>query len=225
MKQLDNKIIEELYLDMYREDFLQLDESKIDSFDWDRFFYSDYMGFKSDFLLEDFQKIKENSPTLEGNEDVYEITLRSGKRFTLVLNFVSAEKTEGKLKLKIIHANHKNDVGLVDNYKKYFSNLQPNEYIGVIQFKDDKGKMDLTGDAGHTAQELFKSLREAIIDSFYGGKRTNDLRGFMMRVVVGESKRLTLYQKIIERYLAKDFPNMFLDNTTEHGIILIVATK
>jgi hypothetical protein len=85
MKQIDKKIIEEL------------DESKIDDFDWDRFFYSDYMGFKSDFLLEDFQKVKDNSSTLEGNEDVYEITLRSGKKFTLILNFISPEKTVDKL--------------------------------------------------------------------------------------------------------------------------------
>lgn len=225
MKQIDKKIIEELYLDIYREDFLQLDESKIDSFDWDRFFYSDYMGFKSDFLLEDFQKIKDNTLTIEGNEDVYEITLRSGKKFTLYLNYVSPDKMEEKVSRKIIESNYKQSPEISLNYKQYFSNLQPNEYMGVLQFKDDQGKMNITGDAGYTAQELFKTLREAILDSFYTSGRIKDLRGFMMRVVKSEQKRVILYSKMIERYLSNDFPNIFIDDKTEDGIILIVVTK
>lgn len=225
MKDIDRKIIEELYSDIYREDFLRMDESNIDLFDWGRFFYSDYMGFKSTFLLEDFQRVKTNTPTIEGTEDVYDITLRSGKKFTLILNFISPEKSVDKINRKVIHANRKHDIGLVDNYNQYFSNLRPNEYIGIIQFKDDSGRMDLTGDIGYTAQELFKSLREAILDSFYGDGRIDNLRGFMMRVVSTERKRLVLYQKLIERFLLKQFPNIFIDDKTEDGILLLIATK
>ena len=225
MKKIDKKIIKELYLDIYREDFLQLDESKINRFDWDRFFYSDYMGFKSDFLLEDFQKVKDNSPTLEGNEDVYGISLRSGKKFSLYINYTSPDKIDDKISRKILIANHKQSVEISSNYKKYFSNLQPNEYMAVLQFKDDQGNMNITGDVGYTAQELFKTLREAILDSFYTSGRIKDLRGFMMRVVKSEQKRVILYTKMIDRYLSKDFPNIFFDDKTEDGIILIVATK
>jgi hypothetical protein len=225
MKEFDKKIIQELYDNIYREDFLQLDESKIDSFDWDRFFYSDYMGFKSDFLLEDFQKVTDNSPTIEGNEDVYVITLRSGKKFNLIINYVSPEKTEDKIKRKSIEANSKNDTGLSNCYKEYFSNLGSNEYIGIMQFRDEQDRLNLTGDVGYTAQELFKTLKEAIFDSFYQSGRIKDLRGFMMRVVSTESKRMVLYQKMVERFLSNDFPNIFIDDKTEPGILLLVVTK
>lgn len=225
MKDIDRKIIEELYSDIYREDFLRMDESNIEFFNWEKFFYSDYMGFKSTFLLEDFQKVKDNDSTIEGTEDVYDITLRSGKKFTLMLNFISPEKSVDKINRKVIHANRKHDIGLADNYRQYFSNLLPNEYIGIIQFKDDSGRMDITGETGYTAQELFKSLREAILDSFYGSERIDNLRGFMMRVVSTERKRLALYQKLIERFLSKQFPNIFIDDKTEDGILLLIATK
>jgi len=226
MKEIDKKILEELYLDIYREDYFKIDESNIDNFDWDKFFSSDYMGYKSTFLLEDFQKINDKHPTIEGNEDSYQITLRNGLTFMLYINYNTPDKTKTRVDYNILYADRKGKMNIVDNYKTYFKDLQPNEYMGVILFRDKRERTSMTGEVGYSAQELFVSLREAIQDSFFASDRIKDLRGFMIRITNEEKNtRLPLYTRMVKRYLKNYFPNIFIDDVIEEGITLLIATK
>lgn len=224
MREIDKQVIFELYEDIMRDDFLKKEE---ENFDWDVFFESDYMGYRSRFLLEDFRKIKDAAPTIEGDVDTYQITLRNGSVFELIINYSNPEKSKESILKNSASASHKGNEQVANCYDQYFANLQPNEFIGVMQFVDAKNRHEMTGDVGYSAQELFATLRDGIMDSFYKTGRIKNLRGFMIRVSNKEIKRLTLYKKMIQRFLSDDFPNIFIDDITDKssGITLLIATK
>jgi len=221
----DTKMLQNLYESIYSVDFLQIDESKIRSFNWDKFFQSEYMmNFNNMFLLEDFKFVK-TKPSLQGEEDVYEITLRNGKKFELFLNYIFPSSVKDYV-FKFQEASSikgRNDISA--NYEEYFSDLNPNDMIVIMQFKDSEERHELTGEVGGSTPELFATLRQAFMDSVKKSKNGgNNLKAVVMRVSKNETRRLVVYRKLIERYLT-DFPNIFEDDFNEPNYILLTATR
>jgi hypothetical protein len=224
----DKAKISLLYEDMYIKDFLKIEESEIDSYDWELFFEHRYMGIFSSVILEHFEKIYDNKITADGTEDLYLITLKDGNTFHLVIDYSSHDTSKTIVDERILSYNMKNETKVLASlYEKYFKDFKPNEYLGLIQFKDSQGRHKITGDVGISSHELFSSLKQAIIDSFWGGNRLDNLRGFIIRVDNNEIRRLKLYQMLVKKFLSKEFPNMFVDEESESrvGMTLLVVSK
>lgn len=223
----DRERIALLYEDLYNNDFLSVDESLLESYDWNTFFNSEYVQNRSAVILEEFEKIADGEKTYEGVKDVYKVILKNGKEFSLQINYSTPSNSKSSIDAKIANASHerKNRNDIAELYVTHFSDLRPNECIAMIQFADNSGRFEQTGDVGPSAKELFHILKDGIMDSFWNGGRIDNLRGFMMRVDRKESRRLTLYKKLVERYLHQVFPNNFVDDFSEDNYYLLVCTK
>lgn len=224
----DDAKIANLYDEVLIKDFLIIEESEVQTYNWDLFFEHRYLGLMSRVVLEGFDIVYSDKPTLEGTEDLYSITLPGGQLFRLVIDYTNPQKTKDVFSSRIITLQHKDNTKVVgDLYEKYFSDLLPNEEVALIQFKDEKGRHNLTGDVGINSFQLFSSLKEGIIDSFWRNNRISNLRGFIIRVDNTEIRRLKLYQKLVTKFLNTRFKNMFIDDITEHdvGMTLLVVTK
>jgi hypothetical protein len=220
----DTKMLQNLYESIHSMDFLHIDESEVDTFDWEKFFINEHMtNFGGMFLLEDFKFVK-SEPTLQGNQDVYEIVLRNGKTFNLFMNYIVPGKVRDYVFKFQEAASHKDRNDISSNYEEYFSDLAPNDTIVIMQFKDSDERHELTGDVGYSTPELFAALRQAFMDSVKKTGGDNNLKAVVMRVSKKEQRRLVVYRKLIQRYL-KDFPNIFEDDFNETDYILLTATK
>lgn len=223
----DDAKIADIYDDILFEDFLYINESDAESYDWDLFFEHRYLGMLSRVVLESFDVNYTDKPTPDGTEDLYTVTLPDGKTFHLVIDYTNPRKTNDVMSERIISLQHKENTRIVgDLYEKFFNNLQPNEEVALIQFKDSEGRHNLTGDVGANSFQLFSSLKAGIIDSFWRNNRISNLRGFIIRVDNKEIRRLKLYQKLVDKFMNNEFPNMFVDDVTEKGVgmtLLVVA--
>jgi hypothetical protein len=223
MKYKDDKIIADLYESIYKQDYLQLEESNLEFFNWDEFFKSDHMStYGSMFLLEDFELI-ETRPKIDGEEDIYKITLRNGKEFKLFINYIKPDNAREFILKNSESANLKNNNELADNYTKYFPE-DDYQNIVMMQFSDSDGRHELTGDVGFSTPELFSTLKSAFFESVKKVGGLSILQAIIMRVSKKETRRLTVYRKLMERYL-KDFPNIFEDGFNEEEYVLLIATK
>jgi hypothetical protein len=224
----DHLKLSNLYEQVLFRDFLIIEESEVNSYNWDLFFEHKYLGILSRVVLESFNPVYVDKQTDEGTEDLYSITLPNGKIFQLVIDYTNPRKTKDIFSSRIISLQHKENTRIIgDLYEKYFSDLLSNEEVALIQFKDSSGRHNLTGDVGINSFQLFSSLKEGILDSFWRHNRISNLRGFIIRIDNREIRLLKLYQKLISKFLNVQFPHMFVDDITEKdvGMTLLVVTK
>lgn len=226
----DDQIISKLYESIYNVDYFSLDEKEFDLKAFlsgqSMFFKLDEINPELDCLLESFEKISSAAPTKHGNEDVYEITLRNGLKFKLHLNYIAPKKTKEFLHTKQTSAAFKNDNELASSYKQLVDNIQDEDTICMIMFKDEEDHTHITGKVGMSARELFVALKNALIDS-WSTKKVDHIRAIGMRVSIQETKRKDFYEMLITTFLTHKFPNTFTDDTTEkqQGFKLLFATN
>lgn len=166
-------------------------------------------------ILESFSFIDSKS-TKDGEEDIYEITLHKGLKYILHLNFITKGVTE-YINQKHTAALYKKDNELAESYSTIAGT------ICMVYFSDERKRTNLTNQAGMSAAELFKSLKEAILQSTV---KRGIPDAFIMRVSVTEPKRLKLYESLIKRFI-HSHSNVFTDKKTEidRGYILLIASR
>lgn len=224
----DDAKMADLYDNILFEDFLTVGESAADNYNWDLFFEHRYLGMLSRVVLESFDIDYVDRLTADGTEDSYTVTLPDGKIFQLIIDYTAPNKTQDVIGERIITLQHKENTRIIgDLYEKYFENLKPNEEVALIQFKDSEGRHNLTGDVGVNSFQLFSSLKAGILDSFWRNNKISNLRGFIIRVDNREIRRLKLYQKLVDKFMKDEFPNMFVDDISEKslGMTLLVVVK
>ena len=221
MKNKDQEALKNLYEDIYKKDYLRCENP--DKYDWQDFSDHKYSGGFSCFLIESFEKIA-TQPTKQGEEDVYNIVLRDGLQFTLNMNYINAETSKEYPEKKALNASHKGREDIADLYESSFSGVEGR--VCVIQFMDSENRQRQTGEVGVAAVELFGLLRNAILDSIKNNKYQN-LSALVIRVSNSEPKRISLYSKMLKKYLSHEFPNVFVDDFSEQEdkYTLVVAAK
>jgi len=223
---MDDKNISKLYESIHEVDYFSVDEK---NFNEEKFFSvdEDFINLNAldvySYILESFKQVKQNVPTDDGNEDVYEVVLHNGQLFTLHLNYTTAQKAKDFVRKKAVEAIYKNQNVVAQDYNNLFQDFKDNETICVIMFKDEQGKFEQTGKVGISAKELFITLKNAIIDSWSKRDQKN-IRAVMMRVNKTEPKRLEFYKMLLKRFLA-DYKNIIVDNVSEGSNILLIASK
>ena len=226
---LDDRNLSVIYDDINYKDYLTIDESELDNYNWDSFFNHSNCGIFGVILLEEFGKLQ-SMVTRLGTEDIYEVTLRNMQKFKLILNFWNPINTDKAIEQKIAMVKpemRKEDPEIHSKYVDFKAGLNPGEYMCLIQFKDDDGNHNITGNVGASAHELFVTLQNAILDSFGPHYKSGNLAGIVMRVDKREPRRLTLYRKLIEKYMNDRFPNIFIDDKTENdqNMLFLIATR
>ena len=224
----DDRLLTEIYKNLELDDFLKIDESIVENYDWELFFEHRHLGICSLMVLESFTPAYKNKQISDGFEDVYEITIENDKKFTLVIDYSTPSKTKDTIETRILTLNHKEHTKTLGGlYEKYFKDLKDDENVAIIQFKDAQGRHNMTGDVGASSFQLFSSLKEGISDSFWTDDRMSKLRGFIFRVDNKEMRRLKLYEKLVQKFLRLEFPNIFIDTESENrvGMTLLVVTK
>jgi hypothetical protein len=223
---MDDKTISKLYESIYNVDYFSVNE---EDFDENKFFSvnEDFINLNAldvySYILESFKQVKQNVPTDDGNEDVYEVILHNGQLFTLHLNYTTTQKAKDFAKKKAIEAVYKNQNVIAHDYNDLFQNFKSNETICVIMFKDEKGKFEQTGMVGISAKELFITLKNAILDS-WSKKDSKNIKAVMMRVDKTEPKRLEFYKMLLNKFLPA-YKNIIVDNISESSNIVLIASK
>jgi len=223
---IDDKTISKLYEAIHKVDYFSVDEK---NFNEEKFFSveKDFQDLNAldvySYILESFKQVKQNIPTDDGNEDVYEVVLHNGQLFTLHLNYVDPKQAKNYVKRKAVNAEIKNQNVIAQDYNNLLKDLKDNETICVVMFKDEQGKFEQTGKVGISAKELFITLKRAVLDS-WSKRGSKNIRAIMMRVNKAEPKRLEFYKLLLRKFLI-EFKNVIVDNISEHDNILLIASK
>ena len=220
----DNETISKLYENIRKVDYFLVDEK---DFDEKKFFSIDgsfaNLGALDvySYILESFKQVKQNSPTNDGDEDVYEVVLHNGQLFMLRLNYVNPRQAKDYVKRKAINAELKKQNTILQNYNNLFKDFKDEETICVLMFRDEQDELNLTGKVGISAKELFVTFKNAIIDS-WSKRNSKNIKAIMMRVNKAEPKRLEFYKLLLNKFLP-EFKNVIVDNISEPAILLIAS--
>ena len=226
----DSEQIAKLYEAIREVDFFTNSES---NFSWNSFnllhtekFNLNSLNPEVEYFLESFEKIKSNSPTKHGQEDVYEVVLHNSSKFYLHINYIQPLKTKEFIDTKIAGAKVKNQNQALVDYEKHFKDIKEDEVICMIMFKDEEGRTDLTKNVGMSAKELFITLKNALLDSM-STRGWDNLKAIGARVNKNEDKRTEFYKRLFERFFSDRFPKIFEDSETESdkNLKLVFATK
>jgi hypothetical protein len=226
----DSKKLEQLYEAIRQIDYFVNDANNFDWLTFDQLHMEHFnlgsLNPEIEYFLESFEKMKSNSPTKHGNEDVYEIVLHNGQKFYLHINFIQPSFNHQFVQSKIIGAQHKNQNNAFRDYKKYFSDTKQEDIICMIMFQDEEGRTDFTKKVGMSSKELFITLKNALLNSMIG-KNWDDIKAIGARVHIGEDKRTDFYKMLYQKFFSDRLPNIFEDAETEadKNLKLVFATK
>jgi hypothetical protein len=214
MKNYDKITLDELYEDI-----------RHGNFNWDYLFESG-MGSDSVLLWESVKKISSGA-TNSGIVDQYEISLSNGQIFFVFLNFLNPKKTNDTI-INNTLANNKHDTPTeaFELYNKYFSDLGPNDKMCYISFKDFRGRQHTTGEVGLAAKGLFSGLKAAMLDSLWGDSQNHiNLKAVCIKAYGEDKSRVSLFEKLMSRYLSDTFPNVIMDYKSDTPYVSIMAVK
>lgn len=232
MSKIDDYRLKLLYENLYKTDYLRLNEHQLNDFNWDEFFTHDYVLGNPWVLLEDFQKISDKKPIESGFLDVYKLTLNNGLEFELNISYNNANEVRNSSKRRILDADHKRQRGvpnmedIISGYER-IKDIQDGQYVALLEFRDSQNRHSATGEVKETAHELFSMLHRAIMDGFFEGKMIDSLVGVIMLVNNSEPRRLSIYKRMLSRGFKDYFPHIFEDfhSLKERNITLLLATK
>jgi len=112
------------------------------------------------------------------------------------------------------------------SHETRLSNLDPSDRICYVSFKDSEGRQTTTGEVGISAKELFSGLKASILDSLWGDSQNNkNLRTICIKALGSDVSRVSLFSKMMSRYLKDTFPNIIMDYESDKPYVLIVAVK
>lgn len=231
MGEIDDIRLKLLYENLYNTDFLRLNDGQCAEFNWEKFFTHDYVLANPWVLLEEFEKLDDLKAIEVGLLDTYKLTLRNGLEFILNISYNDANSVRNSSAVRILDMTHKIGRGIpnlehiVDGYER-IKNIEDGQYIALLEFKDSKDRHDVTGEVKETAHELFSMLHRAIMDSFFENNMINKLVGVTMMVNNSESRRLTLYDRMLRRGFKNYFPYVFKDHhsLSPKEITILIAT-
>jgi hypothetical protein len=225
----DDKEIAALYESICQVDYFSVDEDK---FDWNKFLtnQTNLINWSSsnpelECILESFNKTGSDVLTKDGHEDVYEIVLHNGLKFSLHLNYIRPSKARDFLQTKKASAKIKDENMISDVYGQLSDKLDKNDVVCMIMFKDEENDTHFTGKVGMSSRELFVALKNAMLNS-WSDRNIDNIKIIGMRVDTQEDKRKKFYQMLIDNFLSHRFPNTFVDTCTEEreGYHLLFAT-
>jgi len=165
-----------------------------------------------------------------GISDSYEVKTKSDKEFDVLLSYWNIANAIDNSNKKEILAYHKNDNITGDLYKNLKTLFTDNnDYLCMILFKDSLGRTNITGEVGVEIYELFLGIQDAIKDSFIIQKRLENVKVICIRVSKSESKRISIYKKLIIKNIGDIFPYSYIDKTTESDknmdVLIFTRTK
>jgi hypothetical protein len=216
----DDKKIQRLYESIRKSDYFLIDGK---DFDWNEFNKIDE-GFLDlstldlhGYLLESFEKIQTNS-----NNDTYEIKLHNGLLFFVTITYVEGKKARELFDKKRMEALLSRDLELAQNYKEKLSTIKDGEEACVVVFKDQKGRIDRTGEVNLSSKELFITLKNALIDS-WASRKALPSEIVVLRVAKNDPKRLDFYKFLFSKFLPHS--DMLVDSVTEAEYSILYAIR
>ncbi len=214
----DDKKIERLYESIRKGDYFLMDEK---DFDWNEFDKIDeeFLDLSAldlhGYLLESFEKIQTDL-----NNDIYEIKLHNGLLFFVTITYVEGKKARELFDKKRMEALLSRDLELAQNYKEKLSTIRDDEEACVVMFKDQKGRIDRTGEVNLSSKELFITLKNALINS-WASRKASPSEIVVLRAAKNDPKRLEFYKFLFNKFL----PNydILVDSVTEAEYSILYA--
>ena len=203
------------------------EEIQLDTINWEDFFTSKNMGSDSVLLWEKVEKIVDGVQSSDGIKDQYEITLNNGQTFTVDIDFLTPKKSNDTI---ISNQQSNNKSGTPNEaynlYNTHLSDLTSSDRICYVSFKDSRGRQSTTGEVGLSSKELFSGLKSSLLDSLWGNSQNHKhLRAICIKAQGQDVSRVSLFSKMMSRYLKDTFPNIIMDYESDKPYVLIVATK
>jgi len=95
-----------------------------------------------------------------------------------------------------------------------------------VSFKDSKGRQNTTGEVGLSAKGLFSGLKAALMDSLWGTSQNHKhLVAICIKVDGGDPSRISLFHKLMSRFLNETYPTIIMDYQSDKPYISIIAVK
>ena len=216
----DNQKIQKLYESIRKNDYFLLDEK---DFDWNEFVRIDkeFLNLCAldlhSYLLESFEKTQ-----TDDNNDIYEVKLHNGLVFFVTITYVGGKKAREMFDKKRMEALVSRDSELAKNYKEKLSTISDEEEVCVVMFKDQKGRLDRTGEVNLSSKELFIALKNALIDSW--ASRNFSPSGIVVaRAAKNDPKRLEFYKFLFSKFLPNS--DLMVDSTTESDYSILYLIR
>ncbi len=215
MKSYDQITLGELYEDI-----------KSNNFDWDYLFESG-MGSDSVLLWESVDKISTFILPDGSIKDEYDVVLNGGQSFKISIEYLTPKKSNDTI-INNQLSNNKDGSATeaYDLYEKYFSDLKPTDKICYISFKDSQGRQTTTGEVGLKAKGLFAGLKAALMDSLWGESQNHiNLKAICIKADGNDKSRVSLFEKLMTRYLSESFPKLIMDYQSDKPYVSIMVVK
>ena len=188
-------------------DFLN---KKEDDMNWELFFEQYEVHKRWCILLESWVVVEKTPDHIS-----YEVITKSGKKFNALYTFYTKEKANEWFEKSKVIAQMKNSPVIAEFYSKM--DIPDNNEICIIIFTDERGNVEITNQVKQDSYELFKAIEETGWDAL-STKLTN-IQCIVTRVHKEETKRISLYKKIIQKKLW--FDKYFEDSVTEKDYVLL----
>lgn len=208
----DEQAIYDSYMHAY--DYLLLED--VTNFNWDTFFERYF--FESFYIFEKVTLISDipNNFGEDSADFKYEIELSNNKKFIVDISMLLASSC-----IRQIH----NDIqqNMSNNFKHTAEQLaavkqclesKKNQYVCVCSFKDDKGRLNVTGEVGKYSVSVLKSVESAIKETLYHSRYKSKTCMFAFISSKLESKRHQIYNQLISRTNSHPFNHIVEDTTT-----------
>lgn len=195
----------------------------LERFDLNEYLNGDFMGSDSVLLWESVEKIQDGAPIIGGILDKYEIVLTNGQKFMVDITYLTPKKSKDTI-IANTQTNKKNasSSDVVNLYNNYFKDMSSSDYICYISFKDEDERQDTTGNVGLMAKGLFSGIKAALLDST---SSKDNLKAICLKAYGKDPTRVRLFQKLMEKYLKRSFPNIINDYVSDDPYVLIIASK
>lgn len=220
----DNKLILELYESISHLNFFN-DRCSEEEFDWNSFFHKASQLNMFNTLLESINLVNISKNDSEKTEK-YEIVTKQGNNFYLFVTYQGKKKSD----VFIMTGVRYNDVKHSEESVNYLTDLQnklsDDSILCFIRFEDGMGRSNITGEVGLNALEVFSAIKAAVLESFDKNsvQIKDNLVGIVVMVSKSESKRISLYTRIIKQY-SGTFPNVLVDTNSDSVYTYIIASK
>lgn len=192
--------------------------------DWNRIFSVYDKAHQLD-ILEKFEFDSENS-TRKSTEHRYKIETKSGKTFNVLISYYNPEVSYEIANSNETLAKQKTNNTLANEFQVLKNNLKTNESkICLINFIDSSARNIQTNEVNYESFEVFTSLKDSLMDSLLNRKMIENLGAISIRIAKNELKRRELYINMFNRYLGKQFPNMFEDNISNETYLTVYFCK
>lgn len=195
-------------------DYLLLED--VTNFNWDAFFERYF--FESFYIFEKVTLISDipNNFGEDSADFKYEVELSNGKKFIVDISMLLASNCIMQIQDDIQQNISRGAEHTAQQLELVKQCLETNKYhyVCVCSFKDDKNRLNVTGEAGKYSVSVLKSVERAIKETLYHSRYKLKTCMFAFISSKAESKRHEIYKQLISRTNAHQFKNIVEDTTT-----------